>query len=186
MDCVTIVDLPAGFTLYDPPPRPLPPASHDPVDTRMIVKSSTLWTPNPNQDLYICPIADRWYRIPHRWAVDAFTDCGRVHIDVDADFLFDGRSGGKAVDHVVPNLGTQAECKEWAKHDLFGHGLGLSFVETNDNLRMGLRDHCKYSRELAGIVHRAVSLSDDWFGEPAFDDKSYPNLAKIHVRHYPK
>lgn len=109
-----------------------------------------------------------------------------MHADVDEGFLFDGRSGPRLADHVAPNLGTQAECKRWATHDLLGHDIGVSFVETNDDLRMGLRDDCSYSRERAGVIHRAVSLSSEWFGQPDFTDKSYPNLAKIHVRHYPK
>jgi hypothetical protein len=100
--------------------------------------------------------------------------------------MFDGRSGGPAVDKVVPNLGTQAECKEWFKHDLFGHGLILSFEETNDMLRIGLRDNCGYTRSKAGAIHRAVSLSDDWFGEPQEGDRSYPNLKLIKARWFDK
>ena len=152
----------------------------------MILKPSVIHTPNPNNDLYIAPLAPRWYRVPHAWSVDAFTDCGRVHADVAPGFLFDGRSGPIAVDAFVPNLGTQAEAKEWLGHDLWGHGVYLSFEEANDALRIGLRDNCDYSRKMAGAVHVSVSASDSWFGEPAFDDKSYPNLALIKVRLYAK
>lgn len=152
----------------------------------MILKSSQLHTPNPNNEIWICPLAVRWYRVPHPFAINAYTDCGRVHVEVGAGFLFNGRSGGIACDFVAPNLGTQAELGEWLKHDVFGHGVGLSFEETNDNLRMGLRDFAKYDREKAGLIHRAVSASDDWFGEPLPDDRSYPNLRLIHTRIYDK
>lgn len=148
----------------------------------MPVKSSAFHSPNPNNDLYICPRGDRWYEIPHAWAVDVFTDCGRVSVIGEAGFLFDGRSGGVCVDLVAPNLGTQAECKEWFKHDLFGHGLLLSFEETNDMLRIGLRDNCGYSRQKAGAIHKAVSISDDWFGEPLPGDKSHQNLKLVKAR----
>ena len=152
----------------------------------MIFTPSRIYTPNPGNDVYIAPVSERWYMIPHSWACEVITDCGRIRAEVGAGFLFDGRSGGLAVDILVPNLGTQAETKRWLAHDLWGHGIALSFEETNDDLRMGLRDDCGYSRKLAGAIHAAVSASESWFGEPAFDDRSYPNLALIHVRHYPK
>lgn len=153
----------------------------------MILKPSTITTPNQGDEVYLAPVSDRWYRIPHSWAADFYTDAGRIHVDVDKDFLFDGRSGPVLVDVFVPNLGTQEETKRWLNHDLAGHGvIGLTFEEANDDLRMGLRDYCDYTRKMAGAIHVSVSASDSWFGEPGPDDKSYPNLAKIHVRHYPK
>lgn len=152
----------------------------------MLIKSSTFHSPNPNNDIYICPRGERWYEIPHPWAVDVFTDCGRISVVGEAGFLFDGRSGGICVDLVAPNLGTQAECKAWFKHDLFGHGLLMDFEGTNDMLRIDLRDNCGYSRQKAGAIHKAVSFSDDWFGEPCEGDKSYPNLKLVRARWFDK
>lgn len=152
----------------------------------MKIISSKFYSRNPNNDLYIAPRGDRWYEVPHWWAVDVFTDCGRIHAESEPSFFFDGRSGGVCVDLVVPNLGTQTESKEWLKHDLFGHGLILNFTETNDMLRIGLRDNCGYLRSTAGAIHKAVSISDDWFGEPTVGDRSFPNMRLITVRHYDK
>ena len=93
----------------------------------MIITPSRIYTPNPNNDVYIAPVETRWYRIPHSWACEVITDCGRIRAEVGAGFLFDGRSGGLAVDILVPNLGTQAETKRWLAHDLWDplHGWGF-------------------------------------------------------------
>lgn len=152
----------------------------------MILKPNRITTPNPGNDIYLAPVADRLYRIPHSWRLEAYTDCGRVDIAVAPGFLYNSRSGPMLVDLAVPHIGTMAEAKEWLGHDLGGHGVGLTFEEVNDALRMGLRDNCAYSREKAGAVHVAVSASDNWFGTPELGDMSYPNLALIKVRHYDK
>ena len=92
----------------------------------MILSPSRIYTPNPSNDVYIAPMSERWYRIPHSWACEAVTDCGRIRAEVGAGFLFDGRSGGLAVDVIAPNLGTQAETKRWLAHDLWGHGVTIA------------------------------------------------------------
>lgn len=152
----------------------------------MKIISSTFHSPNPDNDLYICPRGDRWYQVPHAWAVDVFTDTGCVSVMGEPGFLFDGRSGGVCADLIAPNLGTQAESKAWFKHDVFGHGLILNFAETNDMLRIDLRDNCGYTRQKAGAIHKAVSISDDWFGEPLPGDRSYPNLKLMRARWFDK
>lgn len=152
----------------------------------MQIKSSAFHSPNPNDDLYICPRGDRWYEIPHAWAVDVLTDCGRISVVGEAGFLFDGRSGGVCADLIAPNLGTQAETKAWFKHDLFGHGLILDFEQTNEMLRIDLRESCGYSRERAGAIHKAVGVSDDWFGEPLPGDRSHGNLKLVKARWFDK
>lgn len=128
----------------------------------------------------------RWYVIDHEWDVAIYTDCGVIRIHVAPGFLFDGRSGGPAIDWLVPNLGTTQEVWAWAVHDLLGHGIYGGFEFCNDCLYWILRNLAKYPHWKAEAVRVAVSASDSWFGEPVFDDRSYPNLALIHVRHYAK
>ena len=152
----------------------------------MTIHRSTVYTPNPGNKVWIEPIGERWYRVPHPFGVDVATDCGRVNASVDAGFLFDGRSGGTPADLFEPNLGNQDELKEWLKHDLFGHDIGLSFEEANENLRIGLVRNCGQSAFRARLVWLAVSASRSWFGEPARGDKSFSNLLLIRVRHYDK
>ena len=139
-----------------------------------------------SRDILLKPISDRWYEIQGAFSIDITTDCGVKRINVDDGFLFDGRSGGPMVDFIAPNLGTQAELKAWCLHDINAHDLtGFTFEETNEMLYMLLRQ-CGYGWFRAKVIHTAVSLSDDWFGVPVIGDKSYPNITKIHVRHFDK
>ena len=139
-----------------------------------------------SRDILLKPISDRWYEIQGAFTVDITTDCGVKRINVDYCFVLDGRSGGPLVDFIAPNLGTQAELKAWTLHDICGHDLtGFTFEETNEILYMMLRQ-CGYGWFRAKVIYTGVSLSDDWFGIPIIGDKSYPNITKIHVRHYDK
>lgn len=90
------------------------------------------------------------------------------------------------LDWLAPNLGTTQEVWAWALHDLLGHGVYGGYAFCNDCLRSVPREFAGYSKARAGVVYAAVSSCDDWYGEPAFDDKSFQNLEKIHVRHYDK
>lgn len=153
---------------------------------KMTICRSVVTTANPGNRVYIEPVATRWYRVPHWFAIDALTDVGRFRAECQAGFLFDGRSGGAPADIFEPNLGTQDELKEWLKHDVFGHDIGLTFEETNENLRSGLIHNCGQSAARARMVWAAVSASRKWFGEPGPDDRSFPNLKLLTVRHYAK
>ena len=139
-----------------------------------------------SRDILLKPISDRWYEIQGAFTIDITTDCGVKRINVDDGFVLDGRSGGPLVDFIAPNLGTQAELKAWTLHDICGHDLtGFTFEETNEILYMMLRQ-CGYGWFRAKVIYAGVSISDDWFGIPVIGDKSYPNITKIHVRHYDK
>lgn len=138
-----------------------------------------------SRDILLEPVSDRWYRIPGAWSVDYITDCGRIHIQVDDGFMLDGRSGGPMVDFIAPNLGTQDELKCWLVHDLNAYDICLSYEETNWLLYEMLRK-IGYGWFRARAIYTAVNMSESWFGQPLPRDREYPNLAKIHVRHYDK
>lgn len=139
-----------------------------------------------SRDITIRPIADRWYRIDGAFTVDIYLkNEGVVHIRVDDGFMFDGRSGGPCVDFIAPNLGTQDELKIWLLHDLMGYDIYFSFKETNKILYDNLRN-INYGWIKANAIWSAVSISDSWFGRPLPDSREYPNISKIHVRHYDK
>jgi hypothetical protein len=140
-----------------------------------------------SSDIVIEPQGDRWYKIPHAFYYDMITEYGRIRISVYKDFMFDGRSGGNIVDFVAPNLGTQEEVKAWLTHDIgYYSSIGLSFEQTNELLYQMLRD-CGYGWFRARSIYTAVSMfGEGSFGEPKPNDKEYPNLAKIHMRHYDK
>ena len=139
-----------------------------------------------SRDILIEPVSDRWYRIPGAFTIDLTTDCGRIRINIDDGFMFDGRSGGPAVDFIAPNLGTQSELKAWLLHDINGYGKCLSFEETNELLYSMLRGQCNYSWFRAKVIYTAVSFSDSWYGEPKPTDRERINWNKIHIRHYDK
>lgn len=126
----------------------------------------------------------RWYCIDHEWTVTIYTNVGVIVIHVAPGFLFDGRSGGPLLDCVAPNLGTTEEVWAWAVHDLLGHGIYGGFEFTNDCLYWILFNLAKYRSNRAELIYDAVSLYDDWYGEPEPGNRSYPNLALITVRHY--
>ena len=140
-----------------------------------------------SREITLKPLADRWYSVQGHFDIDCYLrDSGVKHISVDDGFLFDGRSGGPIVDFIAPNLGTQDELLAWLLHDLNGHSVtGFSFEETNAILYWMLRKYCGYGYLRAQAIHTAVSMSDSWYGEPAMGDRSYPNLSRIKVRHYP-
>ena len=142
-----------------------------------------------SRDITIKPIADRWYRIDGAFTVDIYLkDEGVVHISVDDGFMFDGRSGPKLIDYFAPNLGTQGELKTYLLHDLLSYDIYFSFNENNDIFYKNLRDknYCNYGYMKAKIIKGFVSISDSYFGIPLPDSREYPNLNKIHVRHYDK
>lgn len=139
-------------------------------------------------DITIVPIFERWYRVPHEVVIWMKTNCGTYEFKVNKDFYFDGRSGPKLVDFIgiAPNLGTQAEIKAWFLHDILAYDVGLSFDETNYALYFALRNYCNYSWFRAKLIHKAVGLSDYWFGEPLKEEREYVNLGKINGSLLPK
>jgi hypothetical protein len=131
------------------------------------------------QPVSLTPLADRRYGLDCRQLFRIVTDSGTHLIEVEREFQFDGRSGGVPVDLVVPNLGTQAECKSWLLHDALAYDIGLSFEETNAVLYWCLRYLCGYGWLRTKVVYWAVSASDFWFGEPEHGDWEYVNLGLV-------
>ena len=139
-----------------------------------------------NRDILIKPIDDRWYEIPHKFQIRI--DLGSIvkYIDVDAGFLFDGRSGGPIVDFFAPNLGTQDEIKCWLMHDIGSYdSTGLTFGENNTLLYYNLRK-ADYGWFMANTIEGFVSVSDNYFGVPLEDSREYPNIEKIHLKNWDK
>ena len=140
-----------------------------------------------SRDITLKPIADRRYEVQGAFSVNFYLeDEGVVRINVDDGFLFDGRSGPKVVDYYAPNLGTQAELKTFLIHDLLSYDIYFSFEENNNIFYNNLRNWCKYNWFKAKTMWGFVSISDSYFGTPLPDSREYPNLNKIHVRHYDK
>jgi len=131
-------------------------------------------------DIQIMPIVDRWYLVSEPVGVEIRTDEGVLRVVVDEGFRFDGRSGGKLVDWLIPNLGTQAETCCWLVHDVLAHDYDVSYETTNDLLRQMLRSIGGYGRARAWMVWRAVSLSRAWFGCRTEEERR--NRLKASVR----
>ena len=58
----------------------------------MTIHRSIVTTTNPGNRVYIEPIATRWYRVPHWFAIDILTDVGRIRVECLPGFLFEGCS----------------------------------------------------------------------------------------------
>lgn len=139
-----------------------------------------------SRDIVIVPVADRWYRIPHKFQITVLTDCGKLVFSIDSDFMFDGRSGGPFVDALgISNLGTQDLVKSWLFHDINFYDVYFTFQESNEILYMMLKK-AGMGWFKARSVYVAVGMAESHFGEPKPNDKEYINIPKIHVSHYDK
>lgn len=144
---------------------------------------------NFDRDIEIIPVSEKWYRIPHAFTCSVIMDCGTKIIKIDPDFLFDGRSGSSFIEAfgIAPNLGGQNEVKAFLLHDIcYYDNTGISFNEANYILYRMLRD-AGYGYCRAKLIQKSV----DWFGKSHFgtpkeNEREFPNLSKIHVRHYDK
>lgn len=131
-------------------------------------------------DIRLMPIMDRWYHISEPVAIRLHTDAGVLDVVAHEGFRFDGRSGGKLVDWLVPNLGSQDETACWLVHDILAHDFDISVETTNDLLYQQLRMGAGYGRVRAWMVWRSVSLWTGWFGCRTDEDRR--NRAKACVR----
>ena len=123
----------------------------------------------------------RRYYILERLNIIIKTDKGRLFVNLDPVFMFDGRSGGFLVDFYVPNLGTLEERLCWLVHDANAYAQCLDFKSTNLLLEKMTRDLALYNSFKSKIIKKSVSISDKWFGVPKKNDEFYNNLSKIHV-----
>lgn len=128
----------------------------------------------------------RRYPQPGRVRFDVVTNQGRLHIETDPGFVFDGRSGPKIIDWYAPNLGTFEEKICWYAHDCNGYGLALSFEDTNILLNVMLRDMASYRKTKANVIELAVSISKSWYGKPKPGDWCCANIGKVKTTFEPK
>lgn len=140
-----------------------------------------------SRDIEIEELSYRWYRVPHPFTIRIDLGCVVKYVDVDAGFLFDGRSGGPGIDFFAPNLGSQAEIKSWLLHDLGSYDLiGVTFEENNELLYFSLVRYADYWKIKASTIKFFVGIKDSYFGVPLEGDREYPNVEKIHLRNWDK
>lgn len=135
-------------------------------------------------DIVIQPLKDRLYEIPHDFSIYIrLMGAGKITIRVKKGFVFDGRSGGKLIDLIVPHLGTQHELKCWVLHDLLFYDILYCFDSTNNILRWDLLNNAKYGKFKAWLVWKSVQLfGRSNFGMPVDEtDPYYNNIEKIKV-----
>lgn len=132
------------------------------------------------------PNDERRYTLKDEVRLQVVTNKGTLSVVTAPGFVFDGRSGPKAVDWYAPNLGTLEERVCWFVHDCNGYGLDLSFEDTNLLLFAMLRDLAHYRTSKASLIQLAVSLSRSWYGEPKEGDWCRANLDKVKTLWMPK
>lgn len=82
------------------------------------------------------PIADRLYELFRPTRINIFTEKdGVISYEFDAGFIFDARSGGKAIDWLIPHIGSQSVLACWLAHDGGFYPHTLDFKTANDILR---------------------------------------------------
>lgn len=98
------------------------------------------------------------------------TDAGCLVYTAKVGFRFDGRSGGKLVDWLVPVLGSQSETWAWLCHDILYYDFDISFETANCLLKQQLVLDAGMSNWKASLIRLAV----DKFGRDSFgvDDSS--------------
>ena len=107
--------------------------------------------------LSIMPEDDRWYRISEANEIILHTNEGTLRYIAYKGFLFDGRSGGRLVDWVISNLGSQDLSTCWLVHDIGFYPYTVSFELANDILYQMLL-LSGVSRLKAWLVFKSVSL----------------------------
>jgi hypothetical protein len=114
--------------------------------------------------IVIVPVKDRLYRIAQStWIKVYFSDGTYFLLTIKAGFLFDGRSGPKIVDYLLPNLGNQRYLACILLHDSLAYDLGISFETTNKVFRQCLR-LVPIGRFRASTAHFFVTHTPGWFG----------------------
>jgi len=73
----------------------------------------------------------RWHRTLTGGQMRIVTDCGVIRLDWQEGFFADGRSGGRGVDWLMPNVGTQSDREIWFPHDILFYDFDISFETTN-------------------------------------------------------
>lgn len=130
--------------------------------------------------IVLIPIKERWYEVAEDARCILRTDCGCIYAYVHKGFRYDGRSGGKLVDWISPNLGTPAENWAYLMHDIHFYGFGLTFETTNDLLKQQLMLDAKYSSIRASIIKWGV---DTDFARKSFEantPEDVINKQKLH------
>lgn len=127
--------------------------------------------------------AQRRYVLSEPVGIRVFTDSGIFMANTETGFIFDGRSGPRIADLLVPNLGTLEERTAFFLHDCAAYAQSLGFAETNLLLKYFLRDMCAYSNFMSELVRKAVSISKKWYGFPQSpDDPWYCNIGKVTTK----
>ncbi len=124
-------------------------------------------------------VEDRWYKVTETLRIKVATNAGTLTCLVFPGFHFDGRSGGRKIDWVAPNLGTAEERLAWLIHDLLAYATCLDFQSTNLMLSALLKNPAGYSFTRTGIIRAAVTIAqifDPWFGPAKPGEREYPNI----------
>lgn len=129
----------------------------------------------------LTPIRDRWYSVAEDTRCLLRTDSGCIYVYVHKGFQYDGRSGGKLVDLIAPNLGNQAEMWSFLMHDVNFYGFGLSFETTNDLLKQQLILDAKYSRIRASVIKWGVDTS---FARQSFETNTPEEIENKKLLHW--
>ena len=98
----------------------------------------------------------RIYRLTTDGSIKLYTDCGVLRISWTAGAFVDGRSGGRYVDWLMPNVGSHKERTCWLAHDILFYDFGISF-ETTNNIFKQLLKMCGYSKLRIYLLYLGVS-----------------------------
>jgi hypothetical protein len=117
-------------------------------------------------------IRDREYQLYGEFCISYHTDCGVISFTANAGFKTDGRSGGRLVDLLLPNVGDGNYQRIWLGHDM-AYALeekGITFELANELFRQGLT----VSKRNGGAGISSIRAWLAWRGvESHFGRKAY-------------
>lgn len=129
-------------------------------------------------------VGDRLYELTRDCAVIIVTNDGTIRVELRKGFVTDGRSGGRFIDWLFPNWGTQRQRACVGVHDALFYDFGLSFETANYILKQMI-ELTPMSKWRAWMVWKGVStdIARSHFGNNSPEEEENKKLASVEWSH---
>lgn len=138
----------------------------------MIVKNILIDTADRRNEICVCPIGNRFYRLATDTIIRIVTDEGDFVFSFDAGFVTNFRSGGIFIDHFIDQIGDTLQQVAYLCHDATYTPCASLKMEhpvsrkLGDELLRAVLVYAGISKFKASLVYNSVRL----FGKSAYDE----------------
>lgn len=138
----------------------------------MKVKNIIIDTADRRNEICVCPLGNRYYRLAADTLIRIVTDEGDFVFSFDAGFVTNFRSGGIFIDHFIDQIGDKWQQVAYLCHDAAYTPCAALKMEhpvsrkLADELLRAVLVHVGMSKFKASLVYNAVRL----FGNSAYED----------------